>query len=227
MDLGYISQVDLKMQDYKIVVQIIIFLGIINPLTAKSDKKLDNWLPKKIKSSTISNSRKGWGINPDIIYFKNGKKFQTTLYGVKFIGLLRTKKKNPYLILSGKGCNRCDMNTSIYIHSISDGSMKGTSDQKRYSYPGKEYYYEDGSLLTESRAFWGKCLSKDREQLIWDMTLHKEPEKQKIIYLVEVGPKDNLREEVIKNKFKVNVILKNIRKDTCKEIKGMVFTSEP
>jgi hypothetical protein len=66
----------------------------------------------------------------------DGSKFRTTLYELNVIGQLRTAKKILYFILSGRGCDECDANTSIYIHSPSDGAMKNKGEQPRFPYPG-------------------------------------------------------------------------------------------
>src|SRR5882672_8393421 len=79
----------------------------------------------------------------------DGSKFKTSLYELKVIGQLKTEYKLPYHILSGRGCQECDEHTSIYIHSPSDGPMKGEAGEPRFTYPGRETNYEDGSSLNE------------------------------------------------------------------------------
>src|SRR5690348_1105894 len=59
-----------------------------------------------------------------ILDLPNGSKFQTTLYGLAVMGRLHATNKLPYYVLSGVGCQECDANVSIYIHSPSDGPMK-------------------------------------------------------------------------------------------------------
>lgn len=97
----------------------------------------------------------------------DGSRFVTTLYDLKVIGKLRTKKKLPYYILSGIGCNGCDANTSIYIHSPSDGPMKNEGEQPRFSYPGQETDYQSGQIASEARMFFGDCLSTHPNAVVW------------------------------------------------------------
>ncbi|MES2810384.1 MAG: hypothetical protein V4619_17250 [Bacteroidota bacterium] len=99
------------------------------------------------------------------VYFKYGKKFETTLYDLKYIGQLGARGKAPYLILSGRGCTECDANISIYIHSPSDGPMEEEAMQARSAYPGKERDYETDSLLFESRVFYGNCTNT--QSIVW------------------------------------------------------------
>jgi len=75
---------------------------------------------------------------PSVVVFKDGSRFQTTLFEVRVLGILRTERKVPFLVLEGRGCTDCDANTSIYIHSPSDGAMRGEEAQPRYAYPGRE-----------------------------------------------------------------------------------------
>src|SRR5215467_16067752 len=75
----------------------------------------------------------------------DGSKFKTTLYGLNVIGELKTAHKLPYYILSGVGCDGCDANTSLYIHSPSDGPMKNEGEQRRFYYPGRELDYQQKS----------------------------------------------------------------------------------
>ena len=212
-----------------IIIRIVIFLvmGTTNLLNARNNKELDGWLPRNIESQKINVSSKKQEKIQSILYFKNGIKFQTTLYEVKFIGLLKTINKSPYLILSGKGCNHCDMNTSIYIHSISNGPMEGEASQGRYSYPSKEYHYKNGSLVGESRAFFGKCLSNNKEQVVWHITSYKDAKRKEVIYVLEIDQNDNLTERIIKNMSKLSIMFTNTKLDICEEIEGMIFTSEP
>ena len=102
-----------------------------------------------------------------VVTLSDGSKFETTLFDLKVIGKLRTKKKIPYYILSGIGCNGCDANTSIYIHSPSDGPMKNEGEQTRFSYPGSETDYQSGQIVSKTRMFFGDCLSTHPNSVIW------------------------------------------------------------
>lgn len=97
----------------------------------------------------------------------DGSRFVTTLYDLKVVGKLRTKKKLPYYILSGIGCTECDANTSIYIHSPSDGPMKNEGEQQRFMYPGQERDYQTGQIVYEGRMFYGDCLPDHPNAVVW------------------------------------------------------------
>lgn len=97
----------------------------------------------------------------------NGSKFQTTLFDLKVIGELQTVHKLPYYVLSGVGCEECDANTSIYIHSPSDGPMKDEGTQQRFDYPGQEFSLEDHSVISTTRTFLGDCALDYPNAVIW------------------------------------------------------------
>ncbi len=71
-----------------------------------------------------------------VLDLPDGSKFQTNLYDMKVIGPLRTVHKLPYYVMSGVGCQECDANMSIYIHSPSDGPMEDEGSQPRFDLSG-------------------------------------------------------------------------------------------
>ena len=97
----------------------------------------------------------------------NGSKFQTTLFDLKVIGELQTVHKLPFYVLSGVGCEECDANTSIYIHSPSDGPMKNEGTQQRFDYPGRELSLEDRGTISATRMFLGDCAPDYPNAVIW------------------------------------------------------------
>jgi len=157
------------------------------------------------------------------IYFKFNKQFKTNLYDLKYIGQLKTKSKAPYLILSGRNCNECDENISIFIHSPSDGPMKNEARQTRYSYPGKELDYATNKLIFESRMFYGDCLNNKNESVVWlQKNLNEKGVFENELLTVEVI-NDSLKE----TSKKVDSL--NFEKyiPKCKELPGTSMTSEP
>lgn len=151
------------------------------------------------------------------IVFKDGGKFETNLYDLKYIGQLSAKNKAPFLILSGRSCTDCDENISLYIHSPSDGPMPNELNLPRYNYPGREYDYMTQKLVFESRmfyndsgAFWVQKGMNDKGQI------------DSSIFSVEVNA-DTLRE--ITEPFvqkKLDTLISH-----CTELPGMNFSSEP
>lgn len=110
-----------------------------------------------------SSSNDGMGV----LDLPNGSKFATTLYDLKVIGQLKSAHKLPYYVLSGIGCNGCDANVSIYIHSPSDGPMHDEGTQPRFDYPGRGFRREDHRVDSETRVFLGDCAPGHPDAVIW------------------------------------------------------------
>jgi len=83
------------------------------------------------------------------------------------LGQLSAAGKEPYLIFSARRCNECDENTSVYIHSPSDGAMKGKGLDDRSAYPGNYYAYDTGKLAARVRMFIGQCTEPSLEAAVW------------------------------------------------------------
>jgi len=157
------------------------------------------------------------------LLFSNGKSFKTSLFDLKYIGQLQTKKKAPYLILSGRSCKDCDENISIYIWSPDDGEMKSGGQQPRYSYPEKEEDYLTNELVYGNRMFYGSCLGT--ESCIWvQRSLNKNKTWKNSVFMVKVQ-NDTLREIKLNESAELNELLGKVIK--CSELPGTVNTTEP
>lgn len=166
-------------------------------------------------------------VNGHVLEWPDGRQFVTTLFDVKVIGQLPAAAKQPFLILAGRGCTECDANESIYIHSPSDGPMQSEAGQPRYSYPGKLSNYLDGALLSESRMFWGRCLSGREAEIIWFQRDKQRDGKWKLsVYVVEING-DKLESSFLKPPPSIQTVLGRVRSSACRELPGRDMTSEP
>lgn len=156
-------------------------------------------------------------IKGDTIFFNNGKFFKTGLFDLNYLGQLNTKNKLPYLVLSGRQCDECDENTSIYIHSFSDGLLK---QQNRYMYPGKLLDYMSNKCIFESKLFIGDCYSKN--SLVWRQLYYDESEKviADSLFIVKVVA-DSIIETTIQTSLKIKP------NNNCQEINGILQSTEP
>ena len=162
------------------------------------------------------------------IIFTDKSSFSTTLYGLRYVGQLKAKNKLPFLVLAGRGCDECDANTSIYIHSPSDGPMKSEDSQTRYSYPGRYKDNETDKLVEKTRCFIGKCIPGQREGVAWYMQWLDEKSKwQSGFYIAEIAS------DVVKAKYltqpeaKLKETLSLVKQGICREIKGVTGYTEP
>ena len=163
-----------------------------------------------------------------ILMLRDGSKFKTTLYELKVIGRLKTERKLPYYILAGRGCQECDANTSIYIHSPSDCPMKNEAEQHRLVYPGKITDYETGSPLYGSRMFYGDCLSDHPNAVVWfEHFLGDNKQWHDRVFLAEVK-KDNLVTSSVNGKLPdINEAAEAGQNGHCHELPGIDGPSEP
>ena len=163
-------------------------------------------------------------IDGKTIVWSNGQTFETNIYDLQYIGQLESESKRPYLILSGRQCDECDANTSIYIHSPSDGELKTEDQQDRFGYPGKLLYYMDKELIGESRMFYGQILP-NRHGVIWFGKAEDESGNWvNYVFLAEVT-KDSLTLEVIESTL--DLTLAQVKSGLAKELPGLILTSEP
>jgi hypothetical protein len=166
-------------------------------------------------------------VDGHVLEWPDGRRFVTTLFGVRLIGEPPGTTKLPFLVLAGRGCSDCDANESIYIHSPSDGPMKPEARQPRYFYPGKLSSYLDGILLSESRMFWGRCLSGRPAGVIWYQRENQEDGAWKAsVYFVEIVG-DSLQRGFLKPQPTIRTTLDRVSSGECRELPGRDMTSEP
>jgi len=163
-----------------------------------------------------------------LLILPNGSRFQTTLYHLKVLGELPATAKLPYYILSGVGCHECDANTSIYIHSPSNGPMKGEGTQARFAYPGRESHYMDQSLLYVGRMFFGDCVAGHPDAAVWferflgsDQTWHSD------VFVAEVKKDDLVTGEIKRAIPSITEAEKSVAWGKCQEVPGINRLSEP
>src|SRR5258708_16499554 len=88
------------------------------------------------------------------LLFSNGKIVETNLFNLTYIGQIALAHKAPLLIFSGRECQGCDANISMYMHSPSDSQLEVEFGKNRYKCPGKESDYFTNKLFYTSRAFY-------------------------------------------------------------------------
>lgn len=163
-----------------------------------------------------------------VLSLPDGSKFKTTLYNMKVIGQLRTTKKLPYFILAGTTCTECDENTSIYIHSPSDGPMKNEAEQHRFAYPGRETDYETGKPVYEAKMFFGDCLAMHPNAVIWfERGIEDDKKWHSGVTVAEVKGDSLVFGQLHGQLPKLTDVQKAIRNGECQELPGIDGPSEP
>jgi hypothetical protein len=163
-------------------------------------------------------------IKDQTIYLKGGRSIKTNICELKFLGQIVIDIKPSYLIISGKPCNVSDINTSIYIQSSSEASIRISESSPHYGYPGKVNFYEDNSLLSESRAFYGEVLP-GRYGIIWfQKDLTGENKWVNSVFFAEIK---NGKIEENRNDELLSKTLEQVASKKAFEINGITQTSEP
>ncbi len=175
-------------------------------------KNVDEWLFDKVDGKVLK--------------FKNRKLFNTNLYNLKYIGQIANDNKAPFLVFSGQDCDECDANISIYIHSPSDGHLNIENGKNRYGFPGTERDIENNKPLLKSRAFYGQVLPGIKGVIWYQNQLMENNTWQKSIFLVNLNAGIK-KETTSKDIEKLKVTLQLLKQGSCKEIKGIEYSSEP
>jgi hypothetical protein len=160
------------------------------------------------------------------LFFKNNKVLDTRLHLLDYIGYIPVANKDPYFIFSGVDCDSCDANISIYIYSPSDGELKVGDGESTYSYPGREYYYINDSLIYEARAFFGQVFQNKIGVVWYQRTLMDNGKWKNSIFFADVSGHSKVNTFMTDNgQFQETLLL--LKKGLCKEIEGHDYTSAP
>ncbi|HUO26243.1 MAG TPA: hypothetical protein VMU61_11280 [Candidatus Aquilonibacter sp.] len=163
-----------------------------------------------------------------VLTLSDGSTFETTLYNMRVVGQLRTTKKTPYFILAGTTFIECDENTSIYIHSPSDGPMKNEAEQRRFAYPGRETDYETGRLVYEAKTFVGDCLAAHPNAVVWFEGGFGDDKKWHSGVTVAEVKKDTLLVSQLHGRLpEPTEAQAAVQKGKCRELPGVDGPSEP
>jgi hypothetical protein len=206
-----------------VTVLIVLLLSVcIGPDLAPRSQAGD--APTQGQDSAISapDSHVGYFDLPD------GTKFRTTLYELKVIGQIHTNRKLPYFILAGRGCEECDANTSIYIHSPSDGPMKHEGEQTRFPYPGRQKDYETGQFVYEARMFYGNCAERYPNAVLWfERSLGADRKWHQDVVVARVKDDQITTEQLQRGLPKVSDLEGVLRTGQCHELPGVDGYTEP
>jgi len=181
------------------------------------------WTPESI---TVDRPHGPTGLDsPAVIRFHNGQRFATGLYNAKFLGILPSSK-TPYVVLSGRGCDECDANISIYILSpLGPPVREATTD--RYWSPGQETDRETGKIIRKSRAFIGHCLPDPTDAIIWYDNLASDQGPWRTgLSLVRIVA-DTVASELRTPPPSISATLRLVGLGACREIPGLAESSEP
>ena len=211
----------------KNLIYILTFIFLVGCETKDKSKSKLNQVKDNLTTNT--QAKTDWAfdrVEKSKLLFKNGQSFETNLFELAYIGQVFAESKAPYLIFSGRDCNECDANISIYIHSPSDGKLIIDHGQNRYQYPGTEKDYETDSILYTSRAFYGQVLEKVNGIIWYENRLLENGKMGRSIFLSRLD-NEMIKDTTYEDKGKLDQTISLVKKGLCKEIQGQQYTSEP
>jgi len=158
--------------------------------------------------------------------FRNGAKLSTNLMFFKLIKVIKSKDNHSFLFFSGRVCDQCDANTSLYVSSSDIGYFD--RDSERHRYPGKLRHYMSGELIEESRVFYGNCVSSSEPVVIWYIKYKDSDGKwRKATVHVELKGKKPIESINSVNFNELSNTLTLVKSGSCAELQGIDGISEP
>lgn len=157
-------------------------------------------------------------IEGQTVYLSGQPPFKLDLFNIKLLGTLKASDHEvPYLLLSAKPCDNCSNESSIYL--VHPGMKKPFM----YVYPGKIIEGKTGTLLLESRAFFGRCLNSHSEDVLvffQKERIDKKKNLQNSVLIAQPGH-EHVHEQLMERSFpKLPKTVQLVRARQCKEIDG-------
>jgi hypothetical protein len=187
-------------------------LIVISLISCHTHTTSPPWIFSKVDSSRL--------------LFANGRVVETSLYELTYIGQIPLEHKSPLLIFSGRDCDGCDENVSMYMQSPSDGKLEVEFGKNRYQCPGTETDFETDKLLYTSRAFYGQVLENTNGVIWYENRLMENGNWQHDVFLSWMDH-DIRRDTMYYSGIDSNQTFALLKQGLCKEIKGRRYTSEP
>ncbi|OFZ18744.1 MAG: hypothetical protein A2X94_06045 [Bdellovibrionales bacterium GWB1_55_8] len=123
----------------------------------------------------------------------------------------------PYFVLTGFPCRDCKDSPNVFI--IRPDGRKPTA----FIYPGKIIDQKTGSLLLSSRAFFGRCLWSQRNDVFvvfQQERVDRRRSLQSSVFIAEPG-QDHLDERLLERRLpRITDTLKLVKQKVCQEISG-------
>lgn len=169
-------------------------------------------------------------IEGDTIYFKGEpatippEPIKTSYTDLNYLGALRPEKGSPYFLFSGKPCSETVSKRCLEEQAIF--SIRPNRDKPvQFTYPGKIVDPEKGQVVSESRAFFGKCLNRKSDQFVKFQreVIERKRRRARIqeSVLIEEAAEDHFHETFLEgHKPSLTTTLKYVRSKQCKEIEG-------
>lgn len=160
------------------------------------------------------------------VHFTNGHAYAIPLYRATPIAVLTGIDGTPFLLVSGADCTECDENNSLRFFVLGGEKLIGSG--KRYTYPGALTDYMSPQLMEKTRTFYGRCLSKQSDVVLWFQEYLGEDGKwHKINSVARVTKDGDTLVELTGSEASLSSVEARTKADTCTELPGIDGTTEP
>ena len=161
----------------------------------------------------------------DFNNLKDKIKQELDLNKLVLLGKLSTQE-NEWYILEGATEDNTYQDIGVYLYPLKKGSIPDTIIKSRYSYPGKEFTFNN-DLIFESRVFFGECTEKYNNSIIWYQREQIGEKWDTSYYVLQFNDNTLNTMSLNKEEIDINTILRNVQRNVCKEIPGKEYYDEP
>lgn len=208
----------------KVMKQILVFIAMLSIVACNNTNQ----------NASVENAhkpaQKAWDfkrVDGTFLVFNDNSRINTRLYEMNYLESIADSNGITYFVVSGRTCKECDENISVFIISPKD-TIKPLTELPKYTYPGKEFDYENNELIFESKLFVGNCINKREKtiSLVWVQKAKNNNNKlDSLIFIVDIL-NGKIRERKIQPQTQEYISNLQYLKN-CREIKGVETTSEP
>ena len=190
--------------------------------SAGTSPSLSDWTPFTI----VLDSLYGGGPPfPSRLNFPTGDCWQTRLWDVRYVGLLPAVHRPPYFVLLAHRCVDCDdpylrlwVGSPLYGSSIGDNPLPA---------PGVWREAESDSVVEETHAFLGRCLSDSTEVLLVFDSSNEYATVRRSVWVVEVRG-DSLSKRLIADDIEAfRPRPERLSGGGCRELPGVDQRAQP
>lgn len=97
----------------------------------------------------------------------DGKDYTTKEYDPSLLGLYSVSDRKTYALIGAYPCRECSAPARMSVYSIDDKTPAELFSTTHYAMPGKFHTDNGETLISDIRAFYGKCMSSKKHVILW------------------------------------------------------------
>lgn len=166
------------------------------------------------------------GTDSSALIFRDGSRFETGLYDLRYIGQVQRHGGMPWLIMAGRHCNECDAELALYIHSPTDGPLITEAGANARYYPGRILDGETRDPLYEGRVFHGEVLAETGGVIWFEKIRQADGTMQEMTTLVDLDGEIPVEQNFMDHE-RLSKTLELAARGSCTEIPGIDQVAAP